>query len=216
MHGLPLYNTWLHDDAYSTLYLYENRIREIVGDNSFKVVHKCRSRAGQERYIDKDPRDYGGPGSDVSSLEEKQENFFTTAAGGLSGDGTFRVELHSSYNTYLESFGMSYPAASLYLQSPAPQLSEVVGEVPNKGDIWSAAGHRYVNDVNSTHQETCGGLPSPWAFRRLAWTTDYCFMHYNHAGGGCDEGTSPFVVYAAGVASPTLIGGQLPGEIILV
>jgi len=216
MHGTPSYSTWLQDDSYSTVYLNENRIRGIVGDSSFKVVHKCRSRAGQERYVDEDRRDFAGRGSDITSLEQKQDNFFTTAANGLAGDSSFRVVLHSTFNTYLESFGMTYPDTNCYLSSHVPLLSEIFGPVPNSGDIWSAAGHHYVNDKNATHQETCGGLPSPWPFRRLAWTTDYCFMHYDHAGGGCDQGTSPFIIYAAGVAAPTLIGGELPGDLIIV
>jgi hypothetical protein len=214
IHGLPNYSTLLPDDSKSTIYLNESRIQSITGNSSFNVAHKCRSRAGLEKHIDKDPTNYAGPGSDVSILEQKQEDLFISASDTLDGDSEFRVTLHSTFNTYLESFGMTYPSTTFLMQSNVPLLENIYGEIPNSGDVWAAAGHRYVNDISSTHQEQCGGIPSPWPYRRQAWTTDYCFMHYNHAGGGCDPGTSPFIVYAAGVAAPTLIGGELPGTVI--
>ena len=216
VHGTPTYSTLLQDDSYSTLYLNESRIQGIMGQSSFEVTHKCRSRAGNDKKIDKDPSDYAGPGSDIGQLEIKQSSLFDSAQSVTAGDSQFRLKLHSSFNTYLESFGMSYVDEPLNMDSASPQLSELFGEVPNLGQVWSASGHKYVNDPNNTYQDYCGGIPSPWAFRAWAWTADYCFMHYDHGGEGCSPGTSPLIIYFAGVASPTLIGGELPGETILV
>jgi hypothetical protein len=216
VHGTPSYSTLLQDDSYSTLYLAESRIQGIMGLNSFEVSHKCRSRAGDDKKIDKDPSDYAGPGSDIGQLEIKQNSLFDSAQSVMSGDTQARLRLHSIFNTYLESFGMTYPDGNLFMDSASPQLSEIFGEVPNLGQVWSASGHKYVNDPDNTYQDFCGGIPSPWSHRAWAWTADYCFMHYDHGGEGCSPGTSPLVIYFAGVASPTLIGGELPGETILV
>jgi hypothetical protein len=216
VHGTPSYSTLLQDDSYSTLYLAESRIQGIMGLNSFQVTHKCRSRGGDDKKIDKDPSDYAGPGSDIGQLEIKQNNLFDSAISTLSGDTQARLRLHSVFNTYLESFGMTYPDGNLSMDSVSPRLDDILGAVPNLGQVWSASGHKYVNDPDNTYQDYCGGIPSPWARRAWAWTADYCFMHYDHGGEGCSPGTSPLVIYFAGVASPTLIGGELPGETILV
>jgi hypothetical protein len=207
-------------DDYSTLYNSEALVGSAVGVNEYVISHKCRSQGGHIKKIDKDPADHMGKGSSLENLEGKQQELFDTASTLLNGDSSYRVVLPTPFNTYLESFGMRFPSGALSMNSVSPSLEDLYGLPPNLEGVWEAQGHKYVIDTRMTRNTICGGFGTPVATRGRYWTTDFCLEHIDHVGGACQFPFDPFYVYTAGVAAPTLVGGEGvskgPGGIILV
>ena len=191
------------DEERSSYYLFEPFVSAIIGNSEYNTACKSRTRAASEKY-----EDYSYEWRERDSAivaESKQELLFFGAQELLGETTTYTMELPQVYSDYLGSFGLSFPTSySLAVTTVGLSHTEFLERYGDTTEGvpaqfhggWMAEGHAYYPDYENVYQDTCGGIPSPWYYRRTAWTADYCYVHeHDDLGEDCKGPVSPFYVY---------------------
>jgi hypothetical protein len=191
------------DEEKSSYYLHDGFVSHIVGDSEYQTACKSRTRAASEKY---EEYSYEWRERDSAIVaESKQELLFFGAQELLGDTTTYTMELPQVYSDYLGSFGLSFPTSySLGMTTMGLSHTEFLNTYGDTTEGipgqfhggWMAEGHAYYPDYENVYQDTCGGIPSPWYYRRTAWTADYCYVHeHDDLGEDCKGPVSPFYVY---------------------
>lgn len=217
-HGTRAYPMINVHESNSSIYLYEPRVRGLMGTSPFKAFHKCRARGGDSYHRDKeDIQSYKG-GESTCELEKRQELLWNTARDQIGDNSSYDYTAIRPLREYLEEYGINFSAFISNLTSSVPQLTDeimvnAVGEPLGGCSSFAAAGHRYVNSRSLVWREICGGIGSGCgAYHRAQWTCEYCFKHIDHVGyhgesDECNLAVNPATIYST-IIVPAAFSGR--------